>query len=92
MFRRVAGRPVLPCLDLAAWRRSMSRCRRGIVSGVTSSRIPWRCFRYHPEQGREQCPVRPVQARATRLSRLQDGGLVAQDHDLGGLPRVLTLG
>ena len=42
MFRRVAGRPVLPRLDLAARRRTMSRCQRRIVSGVTSSRSPWR--------------------------------------------------
>ena len=42
-FRRVAGRPVLPRLDLAAQRRrTTSRCQRRIVSGVTSSRSPWR--------------------------------------------------
>jgi hypothetical protein len=34
MLWRVAGRPVLPRLDLAAWRRrTMSRCQRRIVSG-----------------------------------------------------------
>ena len=43
MFRRVAGRPVLPRMDRAAQRRrTMSRCQRTIVSGVTSSRSPWR--------------------------------------------------
>ena len=43
MFRRVAGRPVLPRMDLAAQRRrTMLRCQRRIVSGVTSSRSPWR--------------------------------------------------
>jgi hypothetical protein len=43
MFRRVAGRPVLPRMDLAAQRRrTMSRCQRNMVSGVTSSRSPWR--------------------------------------------------
>jgi hypothetical protein len=43
MFRRVAGRPVLPRIDLTAQRRrTMSRCQRRIVSGVTSSRSPWR--------------------------------------------------
>jgi hypothetical protein len=43
MFRRVAGRPVLPRMDLVAQRRrTMSRCQRRIVSGVTSSRSPWR--------------------------------------------------
>ena len=43
MLRRVAGRPVLPRLDLAAQRRrTMSRCQRTIVSGVISSRSPRR--------------------------------------------------
>ena len=43
MLPRVAGRPVLPRLDGAAQRRrTMSRCQRRIVSGVTSSRSPWR--------------------------------------------------
>ena len=43
MFRRVAGRPVLPRMDLAAQRRrTISRCQRRIVSGVTSMRSPWR--------------------------------------------------
>jgi hypothetical protein len=46
MFRRVAGRLVLPLLDLAAQpRRTMLRCQRRIVSGVTSSLslgvVPW---------------------------------------------------
>ena len=49
-------------------------------------------FRYHAEQSREQCPVRPVQVRAARLPPLQDGELVAQDQDLCGLPRLLTPG
>jgi hypothetical protein len=93
MFRRVAGRPVLPRLDLAALRRrTMSRCQRRIVSGVTSSRSPWPGVRYHAEQGREECPVRPVQFRAARLPPLQDGELVAQDQDLCGLPCLLTPG
>jgi hypothetical protein len=39
MFRRVAGRPVLPCMDLAAQRRrTISRCQRKMVTGLTSSR------------------------------------------------------
>jgi hypothetical protein len=43
MFLRVAGLPVLPRTDLAAQRRrTMSRCQHRIVSGVTSSRSPWR--------------------------------------------------
>jgi hypothetical protein len=45
-------------------------------------------FRYHAMQGREQGPVRPVQVRAARLLPLQDGELMAQDQDLGGLPRL----
>jgi hypothetical protein len=49
-------------------------------------------FGYYAEQGRDQGPVRPVQVRATRLPPLQDRELVAQDQDLGGLPRLLTLG
>jgi len=40
---RVAGRPALPRMDVAAQRlRARSRCQRRIVSGVTSSRSPWR--------------------------------------------------
>jgi hypothetical protein len=43
MLRRAAGRPLLPRMDLAAQRRrTMWRCQRTIVSGVTSSRSPWR--------------------------------------------------
>jgi hypothetical protein len=49
-------------------------------------------FRYHAEQSREQCPVRPVQVRVARLLPLQYGELVAQDQDLCGLPCLLTLG
>jgi hypothetical protein len=89
MFLRVADRPVLPRIDLAAQRRrTISRCQRRIVSGVTSKRSPLAPrFRYHGEQGHEQCPVCPVQVRATRLPPLQDGDLVAQDQDLCGPPR-----
>jgi hypothetical protein len=43
MFRRIVGRPVLPRKDVAARRwRTMLRCQRRMVSGVTSSRSPWR--------------------------------------------------
>src|SRR5580704_18901965 len=42
LLLRKRGLPVLPRLDLAARRRrTMSRCQRRIVSGVTSSRSPW---------------------------------------------------
>jgi hypothetical protein len=49
-------------------------------------------FREHAEQDREQCPVRPVQARAARLPPLQHDELVAQDQDLGNTPRLLAPG
>jgi hypothetical protein len=81
-------------MDLAARRRRMmSRCQRKIVSGVTSSRSPFAArFRYHAEQGRDECPVCPVQIRALRLMPLQDGELVAQDQDLGDLPSFVAAG
>jgi len=81
-------------MDLAAQRRrTMSRCQRTIVSGVTSSRRPLAArVRYQAEQGREQGPVRPVQLRVARLPPLQDGELMAQDQDFRGLPRLLTPG
>jgi hypothetical protein len=47
---------------------------------------------YHGEQRCDQGPVGPVQVRASRLLPLQDGELVAQEQDLGGLPRLLTPG
>jgi hypothetical protein len=79
-------------MDLAAQRRRMmSRCQRTIVSGVTSSRSPWRrAFRYHAEQGHQQGPIRPVQLRPARLPPLQHGELMAQDQDFRGLPGLLT--
>jgi hypothetical protein len=81
-------------MDLAAQRRRMmSRCQRRIVSGVTSSRSPWRrAFGYHAMQGREHCPVCPVQVRAARLLPLQYGELVEQDQNFCGLPRFLVPG
>ncbi len=94
MPRRVAGRPVLPRLNLAAQRhRMMSRCQRRIVPRSDQQPQPLTPrFRYHAEQGREQCPVRPGQVRAARLPPLQDGELVAQDQDLRSLPRLVTPG
>jgi len=78
IFRQVAGLPVLPRMDLAAQqRRTISRCHRRIVSGVTSSPQPLTPrFRYNAEQGREQCPVRPVQLQAVRMPPLHYGELV----------------
>jgi hypothetical protein len=49
-------------------------------------------FRYHAEQGRQECPVRPVQLRAAQLLPLLDGDLMAQEQDLRDLPRLLTPG
>jgi hypothetical protein len=48
------------------------------------------CFRDHAEQGHKQGPIRPGQLRTAWLPPLQDGELVAQDQDLGGLPGVIT--
>src|ERR1035438_5219820 len=62
------------------------------VRGDQEPEPPAARFGYHSEQSREQSPVRPVQVRAARLMSLQDRELVAQDQDLGGLPRLLTLG
>jgi hypothetical protein len=92
MLQRVAGRPVLARMDLAAWRRrTMSRCQRRIVSGVTSNRRPRRrvlgiTLSRVPSRARSA----PVQLRATRLPPLQDRELVAQDQDPGSLPRLLA--
>src|ERR1019366_6420811 len=66
IFRRIAGRPVLPRMDLVAQRP------QAVSAG----------FRYHAEQCREQGPVRPVQLQAARLPPPQDPDLVAQDQDL----------
>ena len=65
MFRLVAG-PVLPRTDLTARRwRTMSRCQRRIVSGVTGSRSPWRrAFGTRP--GRVAGRARSAQFRFAR--------------------------
>jgi hypothetical protein len=49
-------------------------------------------FRYRADQGREQRAVRPRQLGAGRRLALQDQELVAEDQDLGDLPRILTPG
>jgi hypothetical protein len=66
MFRRVAGLPVLPRMDLAAQRRrTMSRCQRTIVSGVTSSRSPCRrAFGITPSM--VESKARSAQSRSRR--------------------------
>jgi len=94
MFLRVAGLPALPRLDLAAQRRrKMPRRQRTIVSRGDQQPQPVAAgFRYHAEQGRQECPVCPVQVRAAWLLPLQDGELVAQEQDLCGLPCFLAPG
>jgi hypothetical protein len=58
---------------------------------MTRSRSPWRrAFSITPSSAASR--ARPVQLRAARLPPLQDRELVAQDQDLGGLPRLLTPG
>jgi hypothetical protein len=77
-------------MDLSAWRQpTMSRCQRRIVSGVISSRSPWR----------RAFGITLSRARSAQFSfgwrgllPLQYGELVAQDQDLGDLPRILTPG
>jgi hypothetical protein len=92
MLRRVAGRPVLACVDLAAQRRrTMSRCQRTIVSGVTSSRSPWRrAFGITPSRAASSARSAQFSFRPARLLPLQDGKLMAQDQDLRDIPRLLT--
>jgi hypothetical protein len=94
MLRRVAGRPLVPRMDLAAQRRpTMPRCQRTIVSGVTSNRSPWRrAVGITP--GRVTSKARSAQFTFGRggLPPLRYGELVAQDQDLCGLPCLLTPG
>jgi hypothetical protein len=73
MFQRVVGRPVLPRLDLAAQRRrAMSRCQRRIVSGVTSSRSPWRRA-FGITLSRTASSARSAQFRSGRRGCRQEG-------------------
>ena len=92
MLLRVVGRPVLPRMDRAAQqRRAMSRCQRRIVSGVTSSRSPWRrAFGITLSRAVSRARSAQVEVRAAWLPPLQDGKLVAQDQDLCGLPCLLA--
>jgi hypothetical protein len=63
MFRRVAGRPVVPGMDLAARRRTMSRCRRTMVSGGDQQPQPVPTgFRHQGEQGSPGVPGLPCPA------------------------------
>jgi hypothetical protein len=73
MFRRVAGRPVLPRMDLVAPAAgdgavpAQDRVRGGQQPQPLAARL-----RYHACQGREQRAVRPRQLRAGRRLALQD--------------------
>jgi len=88
MFRRVAGRPVLACADLAAQAAGddIPVPAQDGVRGNQQPQAPAPRFGYHGEQGRKQSAVCPVQPRAA-LPPLQDGELMAQDQDLRGPPR-----
>jgi hypothetical protein len=104
----LAGQPEHQCLDVPAggWPARPAALGPGGPAAADDVAVPAQDrirgdqqpqrlaprFRYHGEQGREQCPVRPVQARAARLPSLRDGELVAQEQDLGGLPGFLTPG
>jgi hypothetical protein len=58
------------------------------VSGVTSSRHRYRrAFGITPGSAASRARSAPVQLRAARLPPPRDRDLVAQDQDLGGLPR-----
>lgn len=51
MFRRMADRPVLPRMDLAAQRRrTIPRCQHRMVSRLTSSRCPCLLTPGEPQQ------------------------------------------
>jgi hypothetical protein len=107
-FRILAGQPEDWGLDVPAGRRPAGLAAVGPggpaaagdvavpaqdrVRGDQQPQSPAARFRYHTERGGEQGPVRPLQLRATRLPLLQDRELMAQDQDLGGLPRLLTPG
>jgi hypothetical protein len=81
-------------MDLVAQRRrTMSRCQRHDRGRRDQQPQPLAArLRHHAHQGREQRAIRPRQLRAARRLALQDHELVAQDQDLGGLPRILTPG
>jgi hypothetical protein len=71
----------------------MSRRQRTIVSGVTSSHSPWRrAFGMTPNRVASRAWSAQFSSGRRALMALQDGELVAQDQDLGGLPRILAPG
>jgi len=82
-------RPEPPRCDTRAHRRrTMSRCQRKIVAGVTISRIAVsRSMGSVPASSASHGPVRPRQTRmSTRPLTLGDSELMAQHQDLRVLP------
>jgi hypothetical protein len=91
-LRCVAGRPERPRRDRRARRRrTMSRCQRKIVPGVTVNRIAARrSARHRPRKQRQPRPVRPRPTRmSTRPLARRHSELIAQHEDLGVLPSPL---
>jgi hypothetical protein len=92
MFRRVADRPVLPCTNLAAQRRrTMPRASAGSSPQRLAAGALGAALSASRRTGSRAAPVPPAQVQAARLPLLQYNELVAQDQDLCGLPRLLTL-
>ena len=85
MFRRVAGRCCRARTLPPTGGDDVAVPAQDRVRGDQQPQPVVARFRYHAEQGREECPIRPVQFRAARLPPLQDGELVTQDQDLCGL-------
>ena len=91
-LRCVAGRPERPRRDsLAHRRRTMSRCQRKIVPGVTISRIAARrSVGTVPASSASHARVRPRQTRmSARPLAFSHSELMAQHKDLGVLPPPL---
>jgi transketolase N-terminal domain/subunit len=86
-----AGRPERPRYDSRPHRRrTMSRCQRKIVPGVTISRIAARRSAGTVPKQRQPRPVRPRQTRmSARPLALSHSELMAQHKDLGVLPPPL---
>jgi hypothetical protein len=76
MFRRAAGLAAHGSSGPAAADDVPVPAQHG-VRGDQQPQAVSAGFRCHGEQGREKCPVRPVQPRAARLPPLQHGELVA---------------